>query len=563
MTIRTLLSQNIAKQILISFFLFSLILTTLSTVFILSSQYQNDKKNIISNSKTLINNQVNTLSQVLWNMDKALAKINLNSLANNENITYISINNESGDLFASSGDESIAFSKVIQIPLYFKNTLSKSTDKIKIGNLKAYISTDSAIQNTINNSISIIAIQVLKSLITSFVFLFLIYWLLVRHIQAITQHILTQPLASLFKLERKYRDDELQFLVDIMNKNRLLRDDNSKRIKQEKLSLKKEIKQRKEAEKKVKTSQEQLLYVLNSLTNSVFLCRSNGEIIFMNNMALKLLNHHDAICSTTDESLFIHEAITLTETNDINSKKITLNLNEYNTKFVSKLNAYHIPPSNTDSLTPVSIDLIPAKISDQDDQTGYIILLSDQSSQKKLKKMSYIATHDYLTKLYNRLHITKELEKLTKDNSEGYSLAIIDLDKFKNVNDTCGHRAGDELLKLVANTMKASLEPNDLLARIGGDEFAILFHSDASKSKNKCLIILSNLEKLNFTYDGHTLPISCSIGITNILSNDTKISNIFARADHACYQVKENGKGDVKIFDQNVIALNGRSPKPR
>ncbi len=87
MTIRTLLSQNIAKQILISFFLFSLILTTLSTVFILSSQYQNDKKNIISNSKTLINNQVNTLSQVLWNMDKALAKINLNSLANNENIT--------------------------------------------------------------------------------------------------------------------------------------------------------------------------------------------------------------------------------------------------------------------------------------------------------------------------------------------------------------------------------------------------------------------------------------------------------------------------------------------
>jgi len=551
MPLKTYLQQNIARRVLISFFLFSFLLTTASTVFILSTQYFNEKSGILTNSQKLISAQVGSLSQVLWNVDKPLAKISIDSLLNTANFTYIAIYNEEGDLFVSTGSESKNYSDFIKSPLFFKNKFIEK--EIKIGFIKAYISTDSAKQHMLDNTLNIVLIQTLKSVITSIVFLLLIYHIVIRHIHSLTKHIATEPLNTPLKLDRTYKEDELQFLVDTINKSRKDRHKDIKAIKKEKARLEKEVFERKKVEAKAQASQEQLLYVLNSLTKSVFFCKADGEVLFMNHMALKLLNHHDAACSTTDTPLFLNNIVSFTESNDKNSKII--DLKSHDGKFVSTFNAYHIPPNDRTSLTPVKINIIPTKTNHRSLQAGFIVLISDQTKQEKLEKMSYIATHDYLTKTYNRLHITTEIEKIIKSNDENYSLALLDLDKFKNVNDTCGHRAGDLLLKKVAQTIQETLDSNDILARIGGDEFAILFHSDQLASKITAQNIITRIENINFTYNELVLPISCSIGITNITSSDKKLSSIFARADHACYQVKNNGRGNVEIYKHAVRKL--------
>jgi len=553
MPIKTYLQQNLAKRVLISFFLFSIVLTTVSTIFILLSQYSNEKDGIISNTQALINTQSESISQILWNIDKPLAKISLTSLMTSANFTYIAIYTDTGDLFVSAGSENSKFSKIITKPLFFKNTLNNK--KIKIGEIKAYISTASAKQHALENMLSVILIQTIKAIITSLIFLLLIYHLVIRHILALTKHILTKPLSSKLKLDRTYHDDELQLLVDTVNKSRKKRHKIIKTINKDNSKLAKEVQYRKKAENKAQASKEQLLYVLNSLTKSVFFCKEDGEILFMNHMALKMLNHHDAVSSTTNTTLFINDVISFTESNDIGSNKISLNIEKGNAKYVSKLTAYHIPPDEKDTLTPVQINLIPTKTNTTSQANGFIVIISDLTNKEKLEKMSYIATHDHLTNLYNRMYLETKIKKAIKTKNEAYSVAIIDLDKFKPVNDTCGHQTGDILLQLVAKTLQATIQPNDVLARIGGDEFAILFNADTAASKITAEKIITNIENMNFTHEEKELPISCSIGITEIKPSDKKLTDIFARADNACYQVKNNGRGSVKVHEYSVAKL--------
>jgi len=109
--------------------------------------------------------------------------------------------------------------------------------------------------------------------------------------------------------------------------------------------------------------------------------------------------------------------------------------------------------------------------------------------------------------------------------------------------------------KFGENTEPKSLDEHDLFARIGGDEFAVLFNSDTKASKKKSVKIIADLEGLDFTFDDQILPISCSIGITDLSHDDKSIESVMTRADEACYQVKRNGKGHVEIFKSNVTNL--------
>ena len=549
MPIKKYLGQNIAKKVLIAFFFFSFAMTTISTAFVLYSQYNNEKEQILKDSQNVLTNQIDSISQVLWNLDKPLARIILNSLTHTQSFTYVTINDDQGNLFASSGEKQTTYSTFIEIPL--THTIY---DKDKtIGYIKAYVSTATAKEQIKDSFFSIVFVQILKSFITSFVFLLLMYQILIRHILTINKYIIDisdsqHLLKNKLKLDRAYTDDELQRLVNTINASRKKHNKKIKASTKEKRHLTKEVIKRRKAEKKALSSQQQLLYVLNSLTKSVFSCNADGEVLFMNHMALKLLSHHHTVSATTNKKLYINDIISFCKDDNADSKAIDLIGFAEKNSHISKLDAYFVPVNGEEKLTPVHIKLIPTHYEKTIQEPGFIIVVSDESKRAKYREMSYMASHDYLTKIYNRSYITKKINSIIKSEKKGYCFAIIDLDGFKNVNDTCGHRAGDELLKLVAKTIPDSLGNNDTFARIGGDEFAILFDSMPDESLRKSQNIIADIESLKFTYENQVLNISCSIGVTAIRKSDRKLETIMSHADKACYQVKRSGKGAVKLY---------------
>ncbi len=169
------------------------------------------------------------------------------------------------------------------------------------------------------------------------------------------------------------------------------------------------------------------------------------------------------------------------------------------------------------------------------------------------KRISHLATHDDLTGLHNRRSFERHLKHtlhVAGRSQQAYGLLYIDLDRFKIVNDTCGHHAGDQLLKDLTTAMGKRLRKGDILARVGGDEFAII--AEATSFRDICLLA-EELRKLvaefEFHYAGQVFHVSLSIGVTPIDGNGEGIDVVLAEADSACYVAKETGRNRINITD--------------
>ena len=165
------------------------------------------------------------------------------------------------------------------------------------------------------------------------------------------------------------------------------------------------------------------------------------------------------------------------------------------------------------------------------------------------------ANHDPLTKLNNRREferqLTQTMEKSERRNENtANTLCYIDLDRFKIVNDTCGHSAGDELLTGVADALMSSARQNDVVARVGGDEFTLLLR-DCNIESAKVLAerMLEKIEGIRYISEDNEFRISASIGLTAISGKEINLQEIVNAADAACRMAKEAGRGQVQILD--------------
>ena len=184
----------------------------------------------------------------------------------------------------------------------------------------------------------------------------------------------------------------------------------------------------------------------------------------------------------------------------------------------------------------------------------YITMFTDISSIKETdKKLSFYANHDHLTGLLNRVQFENLFTNMiarAKRNTKIFALLFIDLDGFKEVNDTHGHNIGDILLKIVANLLRKNVRNEDVIARIGGDEFNILLED--IKSKEEALEIANKLRiiaKEPIVIENITFYITFSIGISLYPLNGTTTIELSKNADSAMYQVKGNGRDGVLIYD--------------
>ena len=185
-----------------------------------------------------------------------------------------------------------------------------------------------------------------------------------------------------------------------------------------------------------------------------------------------------------------------------------------------------------------------------------VMQIQDTTESVQLsKKLMYQASHDEMTGLANRRSLEHVINRASEARDlEGplYSICMIDLDRFKLVNDTSGHAAGDALLVEIARVLKSEVRPDDTVVGMGGDEFALfLRRCPTNQAVSICERISERIETMVFRWEGASHTIGASIGIMTVEADSALTSEqILKRADTACYTAKVNGRGKVVVFDE-------------
>jgi diguanylate cyclase (GGDEF)-like protein/PAS domain S-box-containing protein len=180
-------------------------------------------------------------------------------------------------------------------------------------------------------------------------------------------------------------------------------------------------------------------------------------------------------------------------------------------------------------------------------------IVRDVTTRRRYEsELLHMASHDFLTGLCNRRRFEEEVERAVAQSLRRESPGAIlwfDLDYFKEVNDTLGHRAGDELLVHVAETLSRTVRSESLLARLGGDEFALLlYQADAVEARHAAERVLSEIKNLPFSVGGNVVRTSASVGVVLFPEHGVEVEELLTRADVAMYRAKEMGRSRWVIY---------------
>lgn len=201
-------------------------------------------------------------------------------------------------------------------------------------------------------------------------------------------------------------------------------------------------------------------------------------------------------------------------------------------------------------------------IENENQQSSLLLVCEDVTEAHNLsEQIVYQASHDALTGLANRTEFdraVKEAVALAHASNSEHVLCYLDLDQFKIVNDTCGHLAGDELLRQLADLLKKHVRRHDFVARLGGDEFGILMYScNLGQALSACEKLRDLISEFRFSWENRQFSIGVSIGMSSINDTSGNAVNLLKEADAACYAAKDKGRNRVHVFrpDDEELAL--------
>jgi diguanylate cyclase (GGDEF)-like protein/PAS domain S-box-containing protein len=185
--------------------------------------------------------------------------------------------------------------------------------------------------------------------------------------------------------------------------------------------------------------------------------------------------------------------------------------------------------------------------------TGVVLVLHDVSSERQYAaKLSYQASHDSLTGLINRGEFENRLGMALKTAAQlgrHHAVMYLDLDQFKVVNDTCGHAAGDQLMRQVSAVLQRRLREGDTLARLGGDEFGVLLENCAPDNASRIADQLrQTVSDFHFVWETRSFGITVSIGLVNVEDGLFTLADVLSAADAACYMAKDKGRNRVQVY---------------
>jgi diguanylate cyclase (GGDEF)-like protein/PAS domain S-box-containing protein len=301
-------------------------------------------------------------------------------------------------------------------------------------------------------------------------------------------------------------------------------------------------------------SEPQLL-ALQSLAEAIIATDKDGRITFLNPAAEhltgsaataalgKLLEDIVSLVDETDRRLLsdpVHQALTSGAPVNLSRRALLL----------SRSNG---------SERSIELSASPIRNSAQE-LIGAVVLLHDVTEMRGLaRQMSYQATHDALTGLVNRREFERRLEEAIESGHRGagqHVLCYLDLDRFKLVNDTSGHLAGDSMLREVAKLLRDAVRDSDTVGRVGGDEFGtLLVGCPLDKARQIADDLTRSVGEYRFVWKDKIFNIGVSVGLVEISRESGTLEELLAAADTACYVAKKQGSGRVVVYSARDEAL--------
>jgi diguanylate cyclase (GGDEF)-like protein/PAS domain S-box-containing protein len=314
-----------------------------------------------------------------------------------------------------------------------------------------------------------------------------------------------------------------------------------------------DITERKKAETAVFQAKERAQVTLQSIGDAVITTDSEGRIDYLNPVAESLTGwenreaqgrHIDAVLCVVDEAT--HEPGECPVVRCLRDGQ-ALGLAQH-TVLVTR------------SGKEIAIQDSAAPIRDRaGNLIGAVMVFHDVSKERRLHRaLHYQAIHDALTGLINRREfenrLTAAVERVRLDAAARYSLLYLDLDQFKLVNDTCGHPAGDQLLKQITGVLQSRVRGADTLARLGGDEFGILLQDcGIDQAMRVAETLRQAIREYRFDWQGGVLGVGASIGIVEITRDTPTVANVMSAADVACYSAKESGRNRTQVYRPDEV----------
>ncbi len=196
---------------------------------------------------------------------------------------------------------------------------------------------------------------------------------------------------------------------------------------------------------------------------------------------------------------------------------------------------------------------------------GVVLVFRDVTEARDLANhLTWQASHDALTDLVNRREFENLLSGLlgsARNRNIEHALLYLDLDQFKIVNDTCGHQAGDELLKQLSSLLLTKMRRSDTLARLGGDEFGVLLEGcNTARAGQVAEQLLDAIRGFRFVWRDRLFSVSASIGVAEISATSESVETVLSAADTACFMAKDKGRNQVQLFrieDEEVSSRQG------
>lgn len=304
-----------------------------------------------------------------------------------------------------------------------------------------------------------------------------------------------------------------------------------------------------QAQKALRDSEEKFRVIADTSPVGLLISRAaDGGILYSNKQAAMLFGKDSRdISASTISDLFDDEETRrkivemFASGAAIHGREIRLNREKQDSLWVS--------------LSAKSIEL-------QGDQVVCSVLLDITEAHELSEQLSYHAAYDSLTGLVNRREFEDRLQKVIKKaekNRSENALCYLDLDQFKVINDTCGHIAGDELLRQLGNALHTHIRKHDTVARLGGDEFAVLIENcNVDEATRVANAIRQAIQEFRFVWQGNRFNIGVSIGLVPIGLGGETTMEVLRRADTACYTAKEKGRNRIHVYHSDDEELARR-----
>lgn len=527
------LRSPLARRLIIGIVLFSTLVTLLTTAYQVGQEYRRNMAGIDAQFRQIDEVHVAALSQSLWAANNQEIRLQLEGILRVPNVVYAAVDDQQ-EFFVEAGRSDIEHVVERRYTLRYSH-LGQSR---AIGTLIVAVTLDNLYAHLVNDAVDALIDNALHTFLVAIFVFALFYRLIGRHLAAVAEHlrradpaVLSRPLA----LPRREAgaQDELDVLVASVNSMQA---------------------KTRTALKAVKDSKAHVRLLLDSTSEAIFGTNIEGVCTFANPACLRMLGY------ARESDLVgkkIHELIHHTHpdgrpypADECAVRRATL--------------AGHACHCNEEvhwraDGTSFPVEYWSRPMYKDGELVGSVVAFTDITERKQTEETLHrLAYYDSLTQLPNRQLFNDRLNQALGDarrRNRLVALMLIDLDRFKVVNDTMGHEAGDALLQEVGARLKQSIRANDTVARLGGDEFALIF-TDVGDSRHIAPLAHKVLAQFAapVMIDGREVFSGASIGVAFYPSDTDDAETLLKYADSAMYHAKELGRNNFQFYSREMTA---------